>query len=421
MRRKGICHRMSVWTVAAAIGAAAAISMTCGGQVPLTAPSGAELTITANPTAIPVSNGVSTITVVGFKGADDGGGPLADGTQIFFTTNVGVIEERVEMQSGRAVAFLRSNGRAGLATVEARSGAGITATLANPVLVGNAQGINILVTAHPATVQPPDFTSDIVATVFDNDNNMMPGVPLIFSTSAGSLASQGSILRTNAAGQAMDRLTLANESSATVTVSSGAVSGSVTVGRETVRNPVVASVFPASGELGETLNVTITGLNFQPGATVSFGQGVRVNSVSFISSTLLQVNIAIDPGARIETQGRTVTVTNPDGGIGSLTDAFRIGTNIVSPIILNVVPTSSPNRDPVPVNMTITGENFQMGATVRFEPGGINVQSFTVNSSTQISVVFLVDVLVNSGETFDVVVRNPDGGEARRSDAFTAQ
>ena len=54
------------------------------------------------------------------------------------------------------------------------------------VLIGNAQGINILVTATPATVRPPDFTSQIVATVFDNDNNPLSDVPLVFSTSARS-------------------------------------------------------------------------------------------------------------------------------------------------------------------------------------------------------------------------------------------
>ena len=142
-------------------------------SVPLTATMGSELSISANPTAIPAVNGVSTITVTGFKSADDGGGTLPDGTQIFFTTNVGIIddgggtlpdgtqiffttnvgiiEQRVEMQNGVARGFLRGNGRAGLAAVEARSGAGITATLATPVLIGNATGINILVTANPAT------------------------------------------------------------------------------------------------------------------------------------------------------------------------------------------------------------------------------------------------------------------------------
>jgi hypothetical protein len=420
MKRIPTSVRLKWWALASAV-PAAAVLMVCGGQVPLTAPSGAELSITANPTAIPVSGGVSTITVTGFKSAEDGGGPLANGTQIYFTTNVGQIEERVEMKNGLATGYLRSSGRAGLAAVEARSGAGITATLANPVLIGNAEGINIVVTANPASVELPDFTSTIVATVFDNDNNRMPGVPLIFSTSAGSLASQGSVLISNELGQATDRLTLMNESSATVTVYSGSVSGTVTVGRGTVLDPIVSSIFPTSGTRGSTLNVTINGLNFQPGASVSFGNGIVVNSTAFISSSQLQVSITIDPGARIETSGRTVTVTNPDGGSGSLADAFLVSeVGVSQPFITSISPVSSGLRDPNTITITITGTDFQTGAVVGFTPGGIIVDSTTVNSSTQITVVIRIDVTVIGPQDFDITVINPDGSQDTLPSAFTA-
>jgi hypothetical protein len=388
----------------------AAASLIRCDSVPLTATTGSELSITANPTAIPAFNGVSTITVTGFKGPDDGGGPLPDGTQIFFTTNVGVIEERAEMQNGVARGFLRSDGRAGLAAVVARSGAGITAELANPVLVGNAEGINILVTANPSSVRPPNFTSNIVATVFDNDNNALSDVPLVFSTTAGALASESSILRTNQLGQASDRLTLENEQSATVTATSGSVSGSTTVTRGTINNPIVSSVFPSSGELGDTLNVTITGLNFQPGATVSFGQGISINSITFIDGTQLVVSITIDTGARVETQGRTVSVTNPDGGSGSLSDAFLIITPGAAPTprILTVTPsTGSQNTT---LNVSITGTDFQATPSVGFG-AGITVNSVTFNSSTNLSVNITIDPLAATGFR-DVTVVNPDGGTA---------
>ncbi|MEE9264123.1 MAG: hypothetical protein V3V11_06680, partial [Vicinamibacteria bacterium] len=71
---------------------AALVSLIRCDSVPLTATTGSELSITANPTAIPAIGGVSTITVTGFRMADEsggGGGTLPDGTQIFFTTNVG--------------------------------------------------------------------------------------------------------------------------------------------------------------------------------------------------------------------------------------------------------------------------------------------------------------------------------------------
>jgi len=419
--------RLASWGGLLVAGAAVLAFLTTCDEVPLTATTGSVLFISANPTAIPAIGGVSTITVTGFRSADagenlpPGGGPLPDGTQIFLTTNVGVIEQRVEMTNGVAYGYLRGDGRAGLATVEARSGAGIAATLATPVLIGNAQGINILVTANPATVGPPDFTSNIVATVFDNDNNPLSDVPLVFSTSAGDLASQSSILRTNQLGQASDRLTLENEQSATVTATSGTISGSTTVARGTVNNPIVSSVFPSSGQRGETLNVTITGLNFLPGASVSFEQGIAVNSVNFISSTQLVVNITIDQNARVETQGRTVTVTNPDGSSGSLPDGFIITTTLPSPRITSVTPPSTGTRGSA-VTLTISGTDFQNGATVGFSPGGLTISNVTFVNSNTITVDVTVPVstvVVPTGQAFSVTVINPDGGTATLSNAFT--
>jgi len=241
----------------------------CGGQVPLTAPEGAELSITANPTAIPVFEGVSTITVVGFKAVKDGGGPLTDGTQIFLTTNVGTIEERVEMQNGVARGTLRSNGRAGLASVTAHSGVGIAKTLEPPVLIGNAAGINILLTANPPTLTTPNFTTELVATVFDNSNNRLSDVPIIFTTSAGALASASTSLRTNANGQATDRLTLLNQPSATVTAFSGSISSNaVTVSRSTTAT-TIPSTTPTTSSSTTTTTTPPTTTTTTPTTTTT--------------------------------------------------------------------------------------------------------------------------------------------------------
>ncbi len=418
-------------SVIAAIAGIGSFFSGCGGEVPLTATGAATLFISANPTAIPVFNGASAITVVGFKDPEDGGGPLTDGTQIFFTTNVGTIEERAEMRDGVARATLRSNGRAGRAAVIARSGAGIEASLAeNPVLVGNVSGengINILLTANPPTVIPPNNTTELVATVFDNDNNRLADVPIIFTTSAGALASMSTSLRTNAAGQAFDRLTLLNETTASVIAFSGAIqSNAVIVNRGSLINPVVNSIRPGSGAPGQTLSVTIRGANFQPGATASFGQGIAVNRVTFVNSGTLIANITIDPSAQITTAGRTVTVTNPDGSEGSLPDAFLVTTPGAAPppFIASVSPPSSGTRGSA-FDLTITGTDFQSGAVVGFSPGGITINSTTFVSSTQI----IVNITVAPPPTvpgppattpFDVTVINPDGGQDTLPNGFTA-
>lgn len=398
--------------------------------VPLTAPDGAELSITANPSAIPANGGLSIITVLGFKAQADGGGPLPDGTQIFFTTNVGTIEERVEMINGIAEGHLRSTGRSGVATVVARSGSGITATLGGTgegatsgVLIGGGEGINIRLVASPPTVSEPDFSTELTATVFDNDNNRMEGIPVIFSTTAGALASQGTSLRTNENGQVFDRLTLGNEPSATVTAFSGQVaSDPVTVARATVIEPIVTTIAPTSGLPGQTLNVRVNGLNFQPGAGVSFGEGISVNSVTFVSSTELRVSITIDTNIQNTSSARTVTVTNPDGGTGSLPSAFRITTLNPAPIITSLNPTQSATRG-VNFNITINGLNFVAGAQVTFTPSGqVNVVTTTFNNSNQIVVTVNVDPDPPgppAGTVFQIQVTNPDGLQSNASNFTT--
>ena len=87
--------------------------------------------------------------------------------------------------------------------------------------------------------------------------------------------------------------------------------------------PTVSSVSPNSGAQGQNLpTVTISGSNFQSGATCSFGAGITVNSCAFISSTQLTANITIGTTATVGT--RNVTVANPDSQTGTLTNGFTV-------------------------------------------------------------------------------------------------
>lgn len=388
----------------------------CDGEVPLTAPDGAELSMSANPTSIPAENGLSQVTVVGFKGADDGGGTLADGTQIFFSTSVGVIEERVTMQNGIARATLRSNGRSGQATVSARSGNGITATDVM-VDIGTAGTTTITVSGNPASLGPFDNTSEITATVTDTNNNVVPDVPIIFSSSAGALASAGAILRTNTNGQAFDRLTLIGESTATVTATSGTASGSFTVNRGTFPAPVIDSVFPTLGSPGTTIAVTITGQNFQPGATTSFGAGIGINTVDFVNAETLVPNITIDSNAA--DGERTVTVTNPDGQSATFASGFIVGLPGVGN---NTAPTCAISVGPTIGGMGTSASPFLLpGATLAnfdasgsADSDGIIVSylwNFGDGGSSTTAVAFEMYLYTVSGMfPATVVVTDNDGG-----------
>ena len=86
--------------------------------------------------------------------------------------------------------------------------------------------------------------------------------------------------------------------------------------------PVVAGCFESSGNPNDRLTVQVTGLNFASGATVSFGERVNVQGVTFVDSGQLDVRIKVHKQAN--TGFRDVTVINPDGETGIGLDCFEV-------------------------------------------------------------------------------------------------
>jgi hypothetical protein len=111
--------------------------------------------------------------------------------------------------------------------------------------------------------------------------------------------------------------------------------------------PQVTSVDPPTGETGSTMDVRVLGTDFAagPGLSVSWGRGgvpttdVVTNTVTFVSSTELRVNITINPLAPLGAVD--TTVTNPDGQSGTLlgTDPghFSLVDTIAPPDLGNVL------------------------------------------------------------------------------------
>jgi hypothetical protein len=163
---------------------------------------------------------------------------------------------------------------------------------------------------------------------------------------------------------------------------SGPASVVVTVDRQTsnaatftyvVAAPTASSVSPASGsKLGGT-SVTISGANFQSGATVSFG-GTAATSVAFVSATQLTAATpaATSPGAV------NIVVTNPDTQSGSCAGCY---TYLDAPTVTSVNPNNGPTAGGT--SITITGTNFASGATVTV--GGTGATSVSVTSATSIT------------------------------------
>ena len=83
----------------------------------------------------------------------------------------------------------------------------------------------------------------------------------------------------------------------TVTNSNG-LSGSLASGFIYVVPPTVSSVSPNSGSTPGGTTVTITGTNFAPGATVTFGSTAATNVVVVNSTTITATTSGRQPPAR---------------------------------------------------------------------------------------------------------------------------
>ena len=86
--------------------------------------------------------------------------------------------------------------------------------------------------------------------------------------------------------------------------------------------PFLEAVTPSQGGLGQQLTVTVTGLNFGSGTSVSFGAGVTVEQTSTVSATELTATVAIAADATLG--ARDVTVVNASGESTTLSGAFLV-------------------------------------------------------------------------------------------------
>ena len=164
--------------------------------------------------------------------------------------------------------------------------------------------------------------------------------------------------------------------------------------------PEIASIEPNQGRQGETLNLTITGSNFNGASAVQFGAGISINSFNLLSSNQIAVNITIVSDA--ETGARDVSVTTP-GGSHTLSNGFTVKQDV--PVITSVSPNSG-NRGAT-LAVTLNGGNLGGAISVSFGEG-IEVTGITSISPVQL----LVNLIINSNAvdgSRDISVITPGG------------
>lgn len=285
--------------------------------------------------------------------------------------------------------------------------ASVTSSSATQLIVTvpvNATSGNVTVTNNNKTTTGPVFTVEFPPVISSiNPLSGMAEDEIIISGSNFSTTGSQNIVKFNGT---TTTVTAASATQLTVTVPSGATTGTVTVevnGKtaigpvfSVIPPPVISTVEPASAKVGD--EVTITGSNFSTTASeniVKFN-GIRASVSSATATTLV---VVVPEGAttgvlKVNVNGQEVT--GPD---------FTI---IPPPTISAISPSSGKIGD----NITITGANFSIAPSnniVKF-----NGTPATVTSATATQ----LEVSVPSGATTGVITVEVNGMTAT-SGVFT--
>ena len=275
--------------LAALIVASAFLTVACQ-KVPLLAPSGSTITLTALATVLPVNGSTDIIAQL----IEASGTPPHSGTSVTFTTNLGTVQPsqaETDIAGRVTVKYLASNG-SGTATITAISG-GVSASGTNAIkiAIGAAAVGTVRVDANPSIIPASGGTSTITATAFDSNGNLLTTVPVSFTTDAGAVSP--AVATTDGNGKA--QTTLTTTKAATVTASAGITSGTGTGTGSTTTSPQSATVkvnvnvspsitvgtpSPPTPSVGQSVTFPLTygtDANGSPvqSVTVDFGDGSR--------------------------------------------------------------------------------------------------------------------------------------------------
>jgi IPT/TIG domain len=156
--------------------------------------------------------------------------------------------------------------------------------------------------------------------------------------------------------------------------------------------PTLTSVSPNTGHTRGGTPVTLHGMNFIAGATVTFGS-LAATSVVVVNATQITAKTPAHVQGSVN-----VVVTNPDGRSATLPNGFTFGAP--APTVSSVSPDTGRTSGGMPV--MLRGMNFVAGATVTF--GDAAATSVAVVSATQIK----ANTPPHKPGGVKVVVTNPD-------------
>ncbi|MHB8896045.1 MAG: beta strand repeat-containing protein, partial [Candidatus Geothermincolia bacterium] len=179
-----------------------------------------------------------------------------------------------------------------------------------------------------------------------------------------------------------------------VNVVTGSETPAALAGGFTVRDAKVASINPASGAQGQTMNVAIVGTStaFANGTSVaSFGAGITVNSTAVTDTTHATANITIDAAATSGT--RSVNVITG----GETPDALATGFTVRDAKIASIGTASGAQGQTMNVAIVGTSTAFVNGTSVASFGAGITVNSTSVTDATHATANITIDAAATAG------------------------
>jgi hypothetical protein len=284
-----------------------AVSFGCD-KASLLAPINSTIQVTAATRILPPGGSTTIQAIV----VENSGQPVPNGTTVRFTTSLGRLDP-AESQTTNGIAtttFLAGND-SGIAQIRAVSGlanasgqnttttpgatpappaGGGAAAPATPtssqtagnvveITIGAAAANTVAVSASPRTVPAGGGTVSIAAVVLDTSGNRLPNVPVVFSSTQGSLSS--TTTTTDANGEARVELTTSQQS--VVTVNAGSRSGTVTIA---VAPPLGITLGVSSNPVaGQPMTLTVTpAANTAPRVTVDWGDGSSSQDLGIVAT-----------------------------------------------------------------------------------------------------------------------------------------
>jgi adhesin/invasin len=338
-------------------------------KVPLTAPTGAKVTLFSNTTIVPV-NGSAEITATVIE---SGGTAVQNGTVVTFTTTIGTIDPgEARTRDGKVTVRLNAGGRSGRAIVRAFSGGVTSGDLS--VDIGGAAAGRIALSANPTVVPSTGGTSTILAVVFDTDGNRLPGVPVSFTTTAGTLAS--GVVVTNGSGEATTTITTSRDADVTATAggSSGGGGGSGETGGGGAATQAVTATVKITASPVPT--ITITGPSTSP--VVDTPATFTIAAAATAPAAVKSVTVDFGDGS-VQTFGNTTSVAHTYRSSGTYTVTATVEDTTGAKATGSTVVVVQGSAFLVSLSATpstvATGATVNFTATVTQNPGNIPVQS----------------------------------------------